>query len=422
MPRTPSDWITEWNRVGSPTMPPGQIALHDETLRDGLQSPSVTQPTIGERLELLHLMDGLGIDSVDLGMPASSSVVAGQVQRLVAEIADGRLSLSPVCAARTTVGDIRAVAEVSQRAGLEMWVMAFVGISPIRMYVERWTLDSVLRDVERAISFARDEGLRVCLVTEDTTRSQLGVALDVYGAALDLGAERICVCDTVGYAVPWGATEVVSQLREGLADRGHTKFGIDWHGHNDRGLAIANSLAAACAGADRLHGSALGVGERAGNASMEQLLVNLCDLGWRSGDLRLLPRYCELASRACSVEIPPSQPLVGADAYRTATGVHAAAIRKARALGEAWLADRVYSGIPASLIGIEQRIEVGPGSGRANIQHWLEAHDKRVDPAVIEAVKRALVGATRVFTDAELREITAATMINGSDQPEQAQQ
>ena len=384
------------------------VKVHDETLRDGLQSASVSQPALADKLELLHRMNAVGIDSACLGMPVTSQRAAAHVRRLAQELAAERMPIQAACAARTLPGDIAAIAEVAQHTGAPVCVMAFVGISPIRMYTEDWSLRDVIEDVRTAVRFARREGLDVCLVTEDTTRSHPQTAVDSYTAALDAGAERICICDTVGHAVPATAGTVVRRLRQGLAARGFPHVGIDWHGHNDRGLALANSLAAAAAGADRLHGTALGLGERAGNTPMEQLLVNLREDGLRRGDLRSLPQYCAIASRGCGVAIPPQQPLVGPDAYRTATGVHAAAIRKAERLSGKELAERVYTAIPASSVGRRQQIDVGPCSGRSNVLHWLHKHGIAERPRVVQAIRSAAARANRVLTDAELTAMAAA--------------
>jgi 2-isopropylmalate synthase len=347
-------------------------------------------------------MAGVGVESADLGMPASGTRIRQHVLRLAAEIASAALPVAAVCAARTMHTDIAAVCDVAQRASLPMQVMTFVGISPIRMYAEHWRPDGVVRRVRDAVRFGVREGLDVCLVTEDTTRARLGTAVDVYTAALEEGASRICVCDTVGHATPWGATALVTRLRQALAGRGFPDVAMDWHGHNDRGLAVASALAAAQAGADRLHGTALGIGERAGNAPVEQLLVNLCEIGWRGGSLGALPRYCEAAARACQLGIAGGQPFIGADVFRTAAGVHAAAIRKAEQRGGRWLAERVYSGIPASLVGRRQDIAVGPGSGRANARCWLRTHGLAENVRVVWAIQQAASAASRVLTDAEL--------------------
>lgn len=399
---TAERWITDWNQFSPPRAPRTRVLIHDETLRDGLQSPSVTQPSLDRKLELLHRMAEIGVESVDLGMPASGTRASQHVLRLAAEIASCGLPLTAVCAARTTPADIMAVCDVAAQVSLPMQLMAFVGISPIRLYAERWSADAVVRRVRDAVRLGVREGLDVCIVTEDTTRARLGMAVDVYAAALDEGASRICICDTVGHATPWGAAAAVARLRKELTGRGFPGVGADWHGHNDRGLAVANSLAAAQAGADRLHGTALGIGERAGNAPVEQLLANLCDIGWRSGQLSALPRYCQSAASACQVTIAGGQPFVGADVFRTAAGVHAAAIRKAQQRGGTWLSERVYSGIPASLVGRQQDIAVGPGSGRANIRSWLSAHDMTEDAPVVSAIQQAVTRATRILTDTEL--------------------
>jgi len=410
MDSTCENWITDWNNIGPPQAPRGEVLIHDETLRDGLQSPSVTQPTLDKKLELLHLMYKIGVVSADLGMPVSSSTSRMHVRRLAAEIADCRLPIAAACAARTTLADITAVAEIAQATGLPISVMAFVGISPVRMLAEQWSKDFVIATTREALTFARREGIEVCIVTEDTTRSRIRIALDVYAAALEAGAERICICDTVGYATPWGAAAVVNQISLGLAERGFPGVGIDWHGHNDRGLATANSLAAASAGADRLHGTALGIGERAGNAATEQLLVNLHAIGWRAGDLSLLTQYCELVAESCGVSTSVGQPFVGRDVFRTSAGVHAAAIRKAEHIGGRWLAERIYTGIPASTVGRTQVIDVGPGSGRANILCWLDAHGITPRPSLIQRMQDAIAGADQVLTDQQLLAIAGDSL------------
>jgi 2-isopropylmalate synthase len=379
-----------------------RVELHDETLRDGLQSAAVSQPRVDDKVRLLYLIGELGIDSACLGMPVTSDRAALEVTRLADELASSRLPLRASCAARTVQADIAAIAAVTQRTGLPIRVMAFIGISQVRRRAEDWSWSAILARVAAAVRFARQEGLRVCLVTEDTTRTPLDAAADVYAAALDVGADRICVCDTVGHAVPAAAAAAVSGLAHRLAARGFPAVGIDWHGHNDRGLALASSLAAADAGADRLHGTALGMGERAGNTPMEQLLANLNEECLRSDDLRAMPEYCATAGRACGVHIPPHQPLVGNNAYSTVAGVHAAAIRKAEHRGMADVAEHVYAAIPASRVGRRQSILISPVSGRANVLHWLAAYGIEPDDGLVAAILRAAADVGRVLTDADI--------------------
>jgi isopropylmalate/homocitrate/citramalate synthase len=374
--------IYDWNRTERPST--GLVQLDDETLRDGLQSPSVRCPTIEQKLELLHLIDRLGIDTADIGLPGAGPHVVRDVERLAREIADHRLAVRPNCAARTVVADIRPIAEISQRVGLRIECCAFIGSSPLRQYAEDWTLDDLVRRTEEAIGFAVREGLPVMYVTEDTTRADPESLRRLYTAAIRAGASRVCIADTVGHATPAGAA-AVTRFVAGVVRETGAKVGIDWHGHRDRDLAVVNTLAALEAGATRLHGTALGIGERVGNTPMDLLLVNLVLMGYLARDLTALGEYCRVASEACGVPVPANYPVVGRDAFRTATGVHAAAVIKAFRKNDPELVDAVYSAVPARLVGREQEIEVGPMSGRSNVVYWLE---RRGLPATEENVDR----------------------------------
>ncbi|MFI5370443.1 MAG: LeuA family protein [Candidatus Eisenbacteria bacterium] len=399
-----NDLIYDWNEQGGrwprPRFP---IALDDETLRDGLQSPSVKTPSIEDKLRLLHLMSRLGIDTADIGLPGAGAHVVADVTRLAREIADQRLPILANCAARTLETDITPVVEISQKTGIPIEVCTFIGSSPIRQYAEDWTLDAMLRHTERAVGFAIGHGLPVMYVTEDTVRAHPDTLRRLFLAAIRAGATRLCLCDTVGHATPAGAASLVRFARQVVLECGAPHVGIDWHGHSDRGLAVINTLAAIRAGATRVHGCAIGLGERVGNTPMDQLLVNLRLLGWIDHDLAALTEYCEVASAATGVPIPPNYPAVGRDAFRTGTGVHAAAVIKAYRKGEDWLADRVYSGVPASMIGRRQEIEVGPMSGRSNVEHWLRSHGIEPTPERVDAVFARAKTVDRVLSDDEIR-------------------
>lgn len=394
--------IYDWNAVTVGPRP-GPVMLDDETLRDGLQSPSVHTPAIDDKIRILHLMDALGMHTADIGLPGAGLDVARDVERLAREIVNARLSIAANCAARTHVDDIRPVAEIQQRAGLPLEICCFIGSSPIRQYAEGWTLDWLLRKTEDAITFAVREGLKVMYVTEDTTRAHPDTLRAIYRCAIHAGASRICVADTVGFATPAGAASVVRFVASVIAESG-APVGIDWHGHRDRDLAVACSLAAYEAGASRLHGAALGIGERVGNTPMDLLLVNLVLLGHLQRDLLPLADYCETVSRACGVPMPDNYPVLGRDAFRTATGVHAAAVVKAAKKGDRALMDAVYSAVPASLVGREQAIEVGPMSGRSNVTYWLEKRGIAPTEALVERILQRAKRASAVLTDAEIRE------------------
>ena len=386
------DLIYDWNSVGESFAPPGRVLLDDESLRDGLQSPSVTDPPIEVKKTLVRLMDEIGIDTADIGLPGAGPRAVQDVTEICREIVSAKLRIRPNCAARTHVNDIEPIVRASQAAGIAIEACLFIGSSPIRQFTEDWALDTLVERTESSVKLAVREGLPVMFVTEDTTRAHPEHLRRLYTVAIECGASRICVSDTVGHATTEGVMKLITFIREVVAATGR-EIGIDWHGHKDRGLCVANCLAAVRAGASRIHGAGIGIGERAGNAPMELILVNLHLLGWSDRSLLRLNEYCQTISRACGVPIPNNYPVVGADAFETATGVHAAAVIKAFRKGDRWLADRVYSGVPAGELGLEQKIRVGPMSGRSNVVFWLEKRgieptEPRVD-AIFAAAKRS---------------------------------
>jgi 2-isopropylmalate synthase len=394
--------IYDWNQVDAQhCYPKKPVELNDESLRDGLQSPSVTDPPIEDKIRILHLMEDLSIHSLNIGLPGAGPRAVADVTALAREIADQRMKIMPNCAARTLRQDIQPIIDISQKTGLAIEVATFIGSSPIRQYAEDWEPDMMLRRTEEAVRFAVAHDLDVMYVTEDTIRAHPDMIRSLYTTAINCGARRVCVCDTVGHATPSGAYNLVKFIKEVIRDTGE-EVKVDWHGHCDRGLAVSNTLAAYLAGADRLHGTALGIGERVGNTQMDLLLINLKLLGVIDNDLSKLDEYCKLVSQACRVPIPNNYPVVGRDAFRTATGVHAAAVIKAEKKGEAWLADLVYSGVPAAMVGRGQEIEIGPMSGESNVKYWLErrkiAPERQVVGRIMEAAKKS----DRVLTDDEI--------------------
>lgn len=388
------------------------VELDDETLRDGLQNPSVKDPPIEKKVELLHLMVDLGVHAADIGLPAAGARAYDAVLALAREIADHDLPISVNCAARTIRADIEPIARVAQATGLRIEVGAFIGSSPIRKYAEGWDTRRILDATTDAVGFAVSEGLDVMYVTEDTTRSRPDDLRMLFTAAIDAGAHRLCLADTVGHATPHGTRELVRFARHLVDDLGADVY-IDWHGHRDRGLGLANAFAAIEAGVDRVHGTALGIGERVGNVEMDLLLVNLNLLGVHDRDLTRLPEYCGLVADMCGVALPHNYPVVGVDAFRTGTGVHAAAIIKAMEKGDGWLEDAVYSGVPASLVGLEQRIEISPVSGLSNVRFWLARHghdaeDGELCDAVFALAKLCDHTLSQVEIEAEIERLNEA--------------
>jgi len=404
----PSELIYDWNRIHPASLrPAGPVLLNDETLRDGLQSPSVRDPSIQEKIEVLHLMEALGINSLDLGLPGAGGRAVEHVTALAREIVNQKMKIRANCAARTHENDIRPIAEIAQKTGLRIEVAAFLGSSPIRRYTEGWTDEFLLQTTEKAVKYAVSLGLEVMYVTEDTSRCDPETVKRLYSTAINCGASTIVICDTAGHATPMGALSLVRFIMDEVVKPSGEKVRVDWHGHCDRGLAIANSMAALMAGADCVHACALGIGERVGNTQMDQMLVNLKLMGiapWAEQDLTKLKDYCLAVSRATGVPIPPNYPVVGEDAFRTATGVHAAAVIKAYKKNDIELANAVYSGVPSHVFGLQQVIDIGPMSGKSNVLFWLERHGILASEEIVERIYKRAKASDHTLSEAEILE------------------
>ncbi len=390
------DLIYDWN---APLPERATVLFDEETLRDGLQSPSARDPELDQKIRLVHLMDELGIQTADVGLPGASPRAREHIRALVQEMSG--LSIHANVACRTVISDIAPAVEMAQQTGQTIEICCFIGSSPIRQYAEGWEIEKMVALSREAIEFAVGEGLPTMFVTEDTTRARPDDVRALYTAAIDAGAKRICICDTCGHATPEGTRRVVGFVKALVGELG-SDVGIDWHGHRDRGLGLINALAAIEAGATRIHGTALGIGERAGNTEMDLLLANLRLLGVIDNDLTKLGEYVTLASEAIGVPIPHNYPIFGKDAFETATGVHAAAVVKAFRKGDSWLANRVYSGVPADLFGLEQVIAVGPMSGKSNVAYFLQKRGYEPSDDAIERVIARATPTPRRLTEAEI--------------------
>ena len=403
-----NEWIYDWNAASSALISPGtRVLLNDETLRDGLQNPSVHDPSIEEKIRILHLMESLGIDSVNIGLPGAGPRAVEHTEALAREIATNRMKIRPNAAARTHENDIRPIVEISQRVGIAIEAATFLGSSPIRRLVEDWTVEHLERTTENAVKFAVHHNLPSMYVTEDTVRTDPDTVKRLYTTAIRSGARALVLCDTVGHATPLGAYNLVKFALDEVVKPSGEEIRVDWHGHNDRGLAVANSLWAVAAGAQQVHAAANSLGERVGNTAMELMLVNLRLMGLIHQDLSKLKEYCETAATATHTTVPPNYPVIGRDAFRTATGVHAAAIVKAFHKGNVELANVVYSGVPSHLFGLDQVIEIGPMSGKSNVLFWLERHHIPADDGLVARMLEAAKQSSRVLTENELLALCA---------------
>jgi 2-isopropylmalate synthase len=405
-----NELIHDWNVIDyeisrNPDNHPHGIWFDDETLRDGLQSPSARNPSIEQKIELLSYMERLGIQKVDLGLPGAGPFHLNHIDTMLSHITENNYQIRPGCAVRTVVSDIEPLIDLQAKHEMQIQASAFLGTSPIRQYAEGWTLERLLSTLEEAVGFAVDNDIPVMFVTEDTTRSKPEDIKAIYTRAIELGAYRICVCDTCGHVTPNGVRKLLSFIQdEVIPDAGvqRREIEINWHGHQDRGLGVANNLAAVEAGADVIHGTALGVGERAGNAPLDQTLVNLKLMGVIENDLTLLNEYVRKAHDYIEVALPRNYPVFGEDAFETGTGVHASAVIKAMKKGDHWLADRVYSGVPAQDFGLQQKIRIGHMSGRSNIVWWLEQRGYEVSDELVAHMFEIAKNQPRLMADEEV--------------------
>ena len=404
------DLIFDWNAIDyeikrEPNDHPHELWFDDETLRDGLQSPSAINPTIEQKIELIDFMEKLGIQKVDLGLPGAGPQHVGHIDSMLSHIRDSGYSLRAGCAVRTLVSDIEPLVDLQSKHETQIQASAFLGTSPIRQYAEGWTMERIMSTAESAVTFAVGNDIPVMFVTEDTTRSNPEDIKKVYTRAMELGADRICVCDTCGHVTPNGVKKLLGFIQdEVIPDSGFKRRDIEvnWHGHQDRGLGVANNLAAYEAGADVIHGTALGVGERSGNAPLDHTLVNLSLMGVINNDLTSLSEYMKKSHEYVGVALPRNYPVLGEDAFETGTGVHASAVVKAMAKGDHWLADRVYSGVPAGDYGLQQVIRIGHMSGRSNITWWLSQNNYPVDDGIVEYLFEVAKSQRRLMTDSEV--------------------
>ena len=411
-----NDLIFDWNVVDydfsrDANNHPHEVWFDDETLRDGLQSPSARNPTIAEKIELLSYMERLGMQKVDLGLPGAGPFHLEHIEALLAHIKDNDYSIRPGCAVRTLMSDIEPLVDLQAKYEMEIQASAFLGTSPIRQYAEGWTMEKLLSTMETAVSYAVDNDVPVMFVTEDTTRSKPEDIKKIYHRAMELGVRRLCICDTCGHVTPNGVKKLLSFIdEEVIKDGGYQRRDIEvnWHGHHDRGLGVANNIAAVAAGADVIHGTALGIGERAGNAPLDQTLVNFSLMGIINNDLTLLDEYMKKANQYIEVPLPRNYPVFGKDAFETGTGVHASAVIKAMKKGDHWLADRVYSGVPAGEFGLQQKVRIGHMAGRSNIIWWLESRGIEASDELVSHIFDVAKSQRRLMEDSEIEAVITA--------------
>ncbi|GAA3600536.1 hypothetical protein [Kribbella ginsengisoli] len=376
------------------------VTFFDETLRDGIQAPGVATPTVDQKIELMELIHRTGIRAADLGYPGSSPAALSECHEMAASAAP---DMAVCFAGRTHPTDVRAICEIAQRSGRPVDAYIFIGVSPIRQYVEEWDADFIMRTIRAAGRECQRGGAEFVLVLEDAVRCTREVLSAIFAVALDIGVGRLALCDTVGAAAPAAAADLIRWTAEYFTSRDHA-VALDWHGHNDRGLALANSMAALAAGCDRVHGTILGVGERAGNTAIDQLIVNSWLDGGRQYDLQALSEYGTYASEVLRFDVPSNYPALGRDVFKTSAGIHAAAILKAHEKQDEEAKDSVYSSIPARLLGREQEVVIDSSAGASNVKYWLAVRGLQADDAAIRQVLTAAKSQRHPMNDEEVRQ------------------
>lgn len=398
--------VYDWNHLPTNSRPnsigrKANVEVNDETLRDGLQATYVKHPRLEEKIILLDSMERVGINSANIGFPISGSEQFNDVVALAAHVKKNKYKISLECGGRLHKKDVQAIIEASQRAGLGLDAGLFIASSHIRHMVEAWSLPMMKKMIKEGVGLAVKNGLRVMFVTEDTTRAHPKTLDYLYNSAIDAGAVRLCLSDTVGHATPIGTSNLLTFIKRNIIKK-NKHILLDWHGHNDRGLALANTYAAITHGINRVQATALGVGERAGNISMEELVFNLSMDNIGQWNLKELKKYAKIASRILKFKLPANYPIIGKDVFKTATGVHAAAILKSIQINNHTLAGVVYSAIDPIKVDRNFHILIGPMSGKANVIYHLTKHNIPFNARLVDAILKLAKSERRIVKNREI--------------------
>ncbi|MDE7432358.1 MAG: LeuA family protein [Lachnospiraceae bacterium] len=388
-------YIYEWN---DDCFFDRRIKVHDETLREGIQNLG-TDITLKEKKAYIDSISRLPVASICLGYPASSKKIYDEIDLLIPYIQAKKSNISISCAARTTIGDIEPIARLSQKYGCNIKVNAFIGTSQIRQYIEQWDIRHICSLVREAVNYANLNGIETCIITEDSTRTSPEILKTVYLTAIESGCKNICFCDTVGYADCTGIKKLFKFVHKEII-KNNDQILIEWHGHNDRGMALENALIAALIGANMIHTTSFGIGERCGNTPLELFLLNLAVMGdiRMSDSLKMITDHCRKISELFNWQIPNNYPVWGENSFSTVSGIHAAAIYKALDM-EGNLGEKVYSFIEPSILGRHQEIKINYMSGKSNILYWMKKNMIKPDDKLVEDILKKAKTSTTPLSD-----------------------
>jgi 2-isopropylmalate synthase len=360
-------WSSQ-REISSPLRTPQvHVEIDDETWRDGMQGTQTERhPDTEERREYLVFAGKNGfIEHADIGFPGSGIKHRNEMVNLINSLEEKKAGITLSAAGRGSAkDDIRAILEVSSRTGYPLEGDLFLDTSEIRAKVEGWDRTEKLKSLKDNISLLKKEGLPVMFVLERATTTSPKELYDPLMMAIDLGVDRICIADTQGIITPQGVSNifrwVINEIGENNKD-----LKLDFHEHNDLGMGIANCLVAAAEGVDRLHATARGIGERAGNVNLEQLLVVLSAKGYRKTDVRKIRDFAEMSASMLGLEISKYEPIIGENSMETASGVHASAYGKSE-LHENL--PPIYFPFDLKDTGSKAVVKIGPSGGIANVR------------------------------------------------------
>lgn len=362
--------IYNWTRHDGPSMPVRsprpRVEIDDETWRDGIQGTHVVHhPNTNQKALYIERAVTLGfIDHLDIGFPASGPMHRDEIVTLIDFSQKKKLPVTFSTAGRgAAIDDIKSIIEIAQRTGENVEADLFIDVSYLRADVEGWSRDERLRQTMRNIVLAKKEGLSVMFVPERASVTSPKELLEACVMAADEGVDRIAFADTTGALTPHGTSQLLRTMFENLGKR-YPKIRFDFHEHDDLNMGIANCVVAAMEGIDRLHATARGIGERAGNVSLEKLLVVLNLQGFRDVDTSHIQAFARMAADILSVPIVSHEPIVGEKSPETASGVHASTYEKVRK-GENL--PPIYFAYDPRDVGLTAKVRIGPVSGLANV-------------------------------------------------------
>ncbi len=354
---------------------PDRVWIWDETLRDGEQTAG-TLLTVDEKVEIAKLMDEVGVAVIAAGFP----MVSEAERRTIKLLSDEGFTQAKLAApARAVIGDIQACLD----SGAEI-IPIFIAPSRLRLEFQlRMTLDEAIERLERCTDYGVEHGAEIAYVVEDATRSEIDTIVKISHAAVEAGANKIIIADTVGFSRPAAIQFIVKQVTQELSDLTKKSFDMGIHVHNDFGLASANTLAAIEMGITYPHVCVNGFGERAGNAALEEVVMALEILyGVKTGiKTARLFELSKLVERAFAIPIPVHKAIVGQNAFNHGSGIHV----------HATLAHSLsYEPIPPEMVGRKRSFYLGKFAGRHLIEYVLKKNNIPATKQQVQEIAQAV--------------------------------